>query len=229
MHHPEITQSETLIYMSEGHLKSGSTNKGSTDFYSYDATNDKWTKLANMPGPGVVAGASFYIGNNKVYSGIGITEPVESFHKEFYEYDISTNKWTAIADYPGSGVFGPVSFVIGNAGYVVTGQSSTGANMQDLYKLYDITSSVPDVNSMDGFSLYPNPAVSSFNLEGQTSSEKIHFSMLNVIGDELRSGDISTNGNNFSEKVDVRDIPSGMYFLKIENDKSIITKKVIVE
>ena len=53
--------------------------------------------------------------------------------------------------------------------------------------------------------------------------------MLNVIGDELRSGDISTNGNNFSEKVDVRDIPSGMYFLKIENDKSIITKKVIVE
>jgi hypothetical protein len=82
-----------------------------------------------------VAGASFYIGDNKVYSGAGITEPASVFHQEFYAYDISAGTWSQVATYPGLGVFGPVSFVIGNAGYVVTGQDDQGNDTQDLYRL----------------------------------------------------------------------------------------------
>lgn len=135
MHHPVTAQDANLIYLSQGHIINGSTNYGSVDFYSYNATNDTWATLPIMPGPGVVAGASFYIGNNNVYSGAGITEPSTSFHQEFYAYSISGNSWSQIANYPGSGVFGPVTFVIGNEGYVATGQNSGGVDMQDLYKL----------------------------------------------------------------------------------------------
>ena len=147
MHHPVTAQNNNLIYLSQGHLSSG----GSIKFYSYNTTNDTWTTLANMSGPGVVAGASFYMGNNKVYSGCGITEPANVFHNEFYAFDITAGTWSPITNYPGSGVFGPVSFVIGNAGYVCTGASSSGTDTKDLYKL-----SIP--NALDaGISSVTNP------------------------------------------------------------------------
>jgi len=227
MHHPVTAQDEKLVYLSEGHLKSGSTNKGSNDFYSYDPVADKWTTLTDMPGPGVVAGASFFIGNNKIYSGLGITEPVTSFHKEFYEYDLTSGNWTAVTNYPGNGVFGPVSFVIGSAGYVATGQGSSSSSVQDLYKFSAVVP-VPDILTGEEFNLYPNPAVSSFKVEGKTGSEKVRYSMLNVIGEELRSGNIAGDGTGFSGTIDVKDLPGGMYFLKIENNGSTATKKVIV-
>ena len=135
MHHPVSTTDGNLIYLSEGHLEDNFNNTGSIYFYSYNTTTDKWTQLANMPGPGVVAGASLYIGDNKVYSGCGITEPAGAFHEEWYAYDISGGTWNAITNYPGNGVFGPVYFDIGNAGYVATGMASSGTSAQDLYKL----------------------------------------------------------------------------------------------
>ncbi len=151
MHHPVTAQFNNLIYLSQGHLSGG----GSVKFYSYNATNDTWTTLTNMPGPGVVAGASFYMGNNKVYSGCGITEPASVFHNEFYAYDITATTWSPIANYPGSGVFGPVSFVIGNAGYVVTGASTSGTNTKDLYKLSSpnaLDAGIQSVTSPNGVS-----------------------------------------------------------------------------
>ena len=132
MHHPVAAAYNGLIYISQGHNSGG----GTKNFYSYNTTSDSWVQLAQMPGPGVVAGASFYIGNNKIYSGCGITEPAGAFHNEFYAYDISAAAWSSIANYPGSGVFGPVSFVIGNAGYVVTGMDVTNSmDSQDNYRL----------------------------------------------------------------------------------------------
>jgi N-acetylneuraminic acid mutarotase len=228
MHHPVTAQTETLIYLSEGHLSNGSTNKGSIYFYSYDAITDKWATLANMPGPGVVAGASFYLGDNKVYSGAGITEPASAFHKEFYAYDISAGSWSAIANYPGSGVFGPVSFVIGNSGYVVTGQTSSGSNVQDLYRLSSPLS-VMDIASDDGIQVYPNPAISSFTIEGITDMVKMHYSMVNVLGDEVRSGDVYSSGNNFTGNVNINDFPPGLYFLKIDNGRNTTSRKIIIQ
>jgi N-acetylneuraminic acid mutarotase len=228
MHHPVIAQNDKLIYLSEGHIVSGSTNKGSTDFYSYDAVTDKWTKLANMSGPGVVAGATFCLANNKVYSGIGITEPSTSFHKEFYEYDISSGVWTKIANYPGDGVFAPVSFVIGNAGYVVTGQTSTSVSVKDMYK-FSTTVPVPEIVLVEGINIYPNPATISFVIEGKTNAENNHYSILNMIGDEVISGHILSCGNILSAQVAVKDLPRGVYFLKIESGEKIITKKIILK
>ena len=135
MHHPVAASNNNLIYISQGHLAGQGYNQGSNKVYSYNTTNDTWTTLANMPGPGVVAGASFYIGDGKVYSGSGITEPNNSFIQNYYAYDISAGTWSSIATCPGVGTFGPVSFAIGSAGYVVTGQDAQGNDTQDLYKL----------------------------------------------------------------------------------------------
>jgi N-acetylneuraminic acid mutarotase len=224
MHHPVTAQDNNLIYLSEGHLSTGS---GSKKFYSYNATTNTWATLADMPGPGVVAGASFFIGNGKIYSGAGITEPAGAFHQEFYGYDIAAGTWSAIATYPGLGVFGPVSFVIGNDAYVVTGMNSSGTDTKDLYKLSALVP-VAEVNSLEAFNVYPNPAVSSFNIAGVSSAETIHYTMFNVGGEVIRSGDISSGNTNFSYKVEVSGLPKGIYFLKIQDEKNTTTKKVIV-
>ncbi len=173
MHHPVTAEANGLIYLSEGHLSSGS---GSKKFYSYNATANTWATLADMPGPGVVAGASFFIGGGKIYSGCGITEPAGVFHQEFYAYDIAGNTWTAIASYPGLGVFGPTSFVIGNAGYVCTGMDDQSNETKDLYKLSGtvaLDAGVPVISTPNGIicssSFTPVVTIQNFGISTLTS------------------------------------------------------------
>jgi N-acetylneuraminic acid mutarotase len=225
MHHPVSAQYDNLIYISEGHIEDGSQNHGSVYTYSYNQLTDTWKQLANMPGPGLVAGASFYIGNNKVYSGIGITEPEDAFHKEFYAYDIPSNTWSSIASYPGNGVFGPVSFVIGNAGYVVTGMNSGGSSLQDMYRLtYSGPNGTEEVDAADHFNIYPNPTNSDFTITTANPNEHFHYSLFNLMGAELRSGELVASG-----KINVSDLANGVYLLKVIDGENTFMKKVIVQ
>ncbi|MEO6902292.1 MAG: T9SS type A sorting domain-containing protein [Bacteroidia bacterium] len=224
MHHPVAAQDSNLVYITEGHIEEGTQNHGSIYSYSYNAANDTWTQLANMPGPGVVAGASFYIGNNKIYSGIGITEPESAFHKEFYAYDISAGKWSTIASYPGSGRFAPVSFVIGNAGYIATGMTSANVSVQDLYKLSYLTTGLEKIKSSVAYSVYPNPATSEFTITNITRAENFHYSLYTLLGAEIKSGYLTEAG-----KVNVSDLSKGIYLIKVNNGKNGFTKKVIIQ
>ncbi len=148
MHHPVSCAHNGLIYLSEGHWIDTASNYGSKKFYSYNSMTDTWDTLADMPGPGVVAGASFCLGTNKIYAGIGIEEPVEVFHHEFYEYDIITGVWDTIAEYPGQGVFGSVSFNIGNIGYVATGYGG-GSTRQEFFMLAPMLPIDGGISKMD--------------------------------------------------------------------------------
>src|SRR5207237_1375390 len=60
---------------------------------------------------------------NKGYAGLG-------YNNLFYEYDPLTNIWTAKASYPSSSVLYPVSFSIGNFGYVCTGGNNSDSLWQ---------------------------------------------------------------------------------------------------
>lgn len=62
--------------------------------------------------------------------------------------------------------------------------------------------------------LYPNPANASFELSGLTQAEKV--SIYNVLGNKVFEGTIDTN-----QKVDVRNLTSGLYFLNFENGTSL--------
>ncbi len=224
MHHPLAAQYNNLVYISEGHIVDGTQNHGSVATYSYNQLTDTWKQLANMPGPGLVAGASFYIGNNKIYTGIGITEPENAFHKEFYAYDIAGNTWSAIANYPGNGVFGSVSFVIGNAGYVVTGMTSASVSVQDLYRLSYTTTGTDDLSADEQFAVYPNPATSEFTITNNHANPHFQYTLYNLMGAEIRSGDVQV-----SEKINISSLSTGTYLLKVTSGEEIFMKKVIVQ
>jgi len=85
---------------------------------------------------------------------------------------------------------------------------------------------IESVGSSNGFSIYPNPASSVFTIEGASNAEKIHYAMYSIVGAEVKTGDIETNGNNFNGKIHVSDISSGMYFIKVSDGKNTWTKKI---
>jgi len=85
---------------------------------------------------------------------------------------------------------------------------------------------IASVDPQNGFTIYPNPATSSVTIEGTSKSEKIHYSICNMLGAEIRSGDIPANGNTYSGKINVSDISNGMYFIKVVDGDSFITKKL---
>lgn len=80
-------------------------------------------------------------------------------------------------------------------------------------------------NSISNFTIYPNPANNFINLElpeGYRSS--LNYRILDLKGSELMSGI-----TNKSSNIDVSNLASGVYFVKIEDSKSISIKKLIIK
>ncbi len=85
---------------------------------------------------------------------------------------------------------------------------------------------VENINPLAGFSIYPNPAGTSFTIEGSCNSAKINYTIYDLVGSEVKTGAIVTTGNSFNGKVQVSDISRGMYFIKINDGKNTWTQKV---
>jgi hypothetical protein len=100
-------------------------------FYEYDQATNTWTaktqpsfNVSSLPymrmqGVGFAIGAKGYL-----LSGMGT---MASYVKDLYEYDPSTNAWTARASYTaGFGVYNATGFGLLGKGYMVTGEDDAG-------------------------------------------------------------------------------------------------------
>jgi len=82
-----------------------------------------WSGISNFPGTPRNTASSFVIGS-KVYVGIGdtgISQNGINSVQDFWAWDIETNLWNKIADFPGAARASAFSFAIGNKGYVGSG------------------------------------------------------------------------------------------------------------
>ena len=66
--------------------------------------------------------------------------------------------------------------------------------------------------------IYPNPTTNYLFIEG--NENPISISIYNLLGVEV----ISTKN---TDKVDVSELHSGMYFIEINNDNEVLTRKFI--
>ena len=64
------------------------------------------------------------------------------------------------------------------------------------------------------FHLYPNPSYGFIFISNFKKIKK--YSILNTLGQEVFKGPISDNG-----KIDTKNLINGLYFLKLENGKTI--------
>lgn len=103
-----------------------------------------------------------------------------------------------------------------------------GANMDidtslEVWKFFNhvINNSLNIADSVnDDFIIYPNPALDNFSIA--TSATDINFEIYSF------SGKLLLNGNK-KFNIDIKELRSGMYFIKIFNNYSVTTKKLIIK
>lgn len=80
-------------------------------------------------------------------------------------------------------------------------------------------------NNLSNISLYPNPTTGSINIDFEEKKSNINLRITNDIGQVILTENYkSTNHINFDLYA-----PKGVYFLKLESDREVITKKIIKE
>ena len=104
------------------------------DIWEYDTTLNAWSQKANFPGIARVTAVAFAI-NGKGYVGSGCFYPsYTTVYNDFYEYDPTSNIWTAKANFATMGRIAPVGFALNGKGYLGLGFIS--ANQTDFWE-YD--------------------------------------------------------------------------------------------
>ncbi|WP_163711893.1 Kelch repeat-containing protein [Mangrovibacterium lignilyticum] len=121
------------------------------DFWKYDATANQWTQIADFPGEARNSAVAFEAGGD-LYVGTGFyttTTNASVYSNDFYKYDTSSDTWEQIADFPGAGRIGAVSFTIDGIGYVGMGRDG-GNSYKDFYAYDPSTMAWTQVNSYGG-------------------------------------------------------------------------------
>lgn len=86
-----------------------------------------------------------------------------------------------------------------------------------------------DENTLAGFDLFPNPNNGTFTVNlNSVSTQDIEMTVFDIRGREVFNNTFD-NTANFSQLVNLRNVQSGIYLLKVSDGNSSITKKIIVE
>jgi len=84
--------------------------------------------------------------------------------------------------------------------------------------------SVQKFNTLDGVSIFPNPAVQSININTEIADfSNLKYSLTNALGEELRSGTLLGS----SSQISVAHLPKGIYIVTVSNSDKIFTKRVL--
>ncbi|NLR94601.1 IPT/TIG domain-containing protein [Flammeovirga agarivorans] len=173
--HPESLEwtKHTLPFeMKFSGRSTSSTTKGyvytatsENNFWELDPVTNQWKQLTDFIGPRRDKASMFTI-DNEVYLGIGAdTEPYTSIaYTDFYKYDVNTNQWSKISDFPGDIYTGRTetsTFVLQGEGYITCGARHTG--------MYDSWKYTPSTDQWTKVADFPNARsyTNSFVLDGK--------------------------------------------------------------
>ncbi len=91
------------------------------------------------------------------------------------------------------------------------------------------TASVSE-NTLSNFSMYPNPSSGMINIRFDIQdADKIDVQMYDLRGRTVKNFNYENTGSRFSEIIDISNIASGVYLVKVLNGSRSIIKKLIVE
>jgi hypothetical protein len=108
----------------------------SSDFWKYDATNNTWTKLADIPSNKTFAASFSHSGKGYLVCGdLAFGQASD----EVWEYDPATDAWTQKGNFPGGKRVGMFTFTIGNRVFVgggtdVFSNTGYGTVFKDFYE-----------------------------------------------------------------------------------------------
>ncbi len=104
------------------------------------------------------------------------------------------------------------------AGYDFINANGDGVNASDI---------VENDMSLDFF-VYPNPVSNEVNISFTQPKSNVTASVYDVTGKVVFTEELSNDGS-FSHNLNLTDLSSGVYYLKMTNDKVSATQKVIIQ
>lgn len=221
-HHPYMFSADGDVYTGFGH-GSGSGTNVYNDWYRWNIDSESWTQLNNLPAEGRVAGTQFSIGDRGfVLSGDG--EDHGSMPTgEFWEYDHLTDTWTSLPPHPGVSRWAPGSFTIGNVVYFMAGEVRSGNPNAGLKKdlwSFDLNAIATNLDQppLSEVIIFPNPSTSTIELKGIHKDDKVSMKILDSFGKTIDRPTYTEEG------LDVSNLPSGTYFLIIENNDNSLDR-----
>ena len=64
-----------------------------------------------------------------------------NYLKDFWQYSVLTNSWTAMSDFPGSGRQGMINFIIKNKLYMIGGRPASNIAINEVWE-YNFTTTI---------------------------------------------------------------------------------------
>lgn len=219
-HHPYHFAIDGIAYVGLGH---GDSVNGVmsiyTDWYMFDPATSEWTQLADFPGEARVAGTQFdHNGKGYVLSGDGDDHNFMETG-EFWQYDPIFDSWVELTPHPGSSRWAPGSFVIDNYVYMIGGLSNVQLESDMLrFDLGTLLSTSQEWNT-ENLSIYPNPAQDSFTIS-ENINQFTEVLLVDACGKVVQSV--------VNERVDVRQLSSGVYYLKLSKADEVLIRKLMI-
>jgi len=92
------------------------------------------------------------------------------------------------------------------------------------YVLDSLATSIPQVNGETAWSLFPNPASSTFTIQINSQLQNVDLEIFNLTGGKIYSGAFS---KQFT--FDCEQFPSGIYFVKLQTEKGSAVEKLVIQ
>jgi N-acetylneuraminic acid mutarotase len=124
-----------------GGINNTLTNGTNNQVWEYDPETNNMTRKNDFPGVSRYGGFSFSIGNYG-YIGCGVNATYSpltvNYLTDVYRYDPVIDSWTKLPPYPGGSLLVPVTFVIGQKAYILTGYDQSTL-LSKVWEFYDPT------------------------------------------------------------------------------------------
>ncbi len=132
-----------FVINNKAYLVGGYDNNNTNTNTTWEFDGNTWTQRANFPTPNIAQASSFVL-NDKGYVACGLTKVTTTQQtKLLYEYNPTTDTWTAKAPLPGAVRGGAMGFSAGGRGFCGLG-SNVNSSFQFVYHTdfysYDPTS-----------------------------------------------------------------------------------------
>jgi len=76
--------------------------------------------------------------------------------------------------------------------------------------------------------VYPNPSNSTINIKFVTNTNtNTKIELYNVLGEVVKSIDLGKQSGTIFQTIDLNNFSSGVYFIKVQNNNQILSKKII--
>jgi len=161
--HPAFVIRDDKIYVGLGDGANGNLN----DWHVYDMITDTWAAQDDLPGLVRHHPFQFYAGDD-VYTGMGhgnFPNGNQVIFNDWYKFDIATNTWETMSNFPGEARVAGTQFAWQGKGYVLSGDGDNHSFMPEgEFWEYD--------SDMDAWTeLTPHPGISrwapgSFVIDG---------------------------------------------------------------